>query len=109
VHAIQVAWTEVAHADVPNLPLRHEVVQCAKRFLYRQMCVAVMQLEQIDMIAAYTFQARLHRAHDVRAAETDLVLPGTRAQLNLGRNQHARLVETEIGNDLPYDLFRFSL
>src|ERR1700722_7787454 len=74
LRTLQVARAEVADADVPHLALRHEIVERAKSFLQRNECVAVVQLEQIDMIPADTPKTRFHRPHDVRAAEADTVV-----------------------------------
>ncbi len=94
---------------MPHLGLRHEIVERAQCFVERHECVAIVQLQQVDMIAPEPLQAGFDRTQDVRAAEADVVRAGTGAQTHLRADQHARFVEAEVGERLAHHLFRLTL
>ncbi|MNL36236.1 hypothetical protein D3C87_1583060 [compost metagenome] len=62
---LEIACTEIAHANMADFSLRDEVVQHPKRLVERNKRVTVMQLEQVDVIATESLQTCLDRAHDV--------------------------------------------
>lgn len=72
---------------------------------YRFPTGVVVQLEEVDMIPADTPKTRFDRPHDVRAAEAHVVVADSRAQPNLGHDQHARFVEPEFSQRLTGDRF----
>jgi len=94
---------------VAHLALRDQIVERTQRFLDRHQRIAVVQLEQIDVIATQAREAGFRGADDVRAAEADVVLAGAGAQSHLGRDQQPRLVELEVGQHLSDDDFRLAL
>lgn len=61
---LQIASTELACADVADLPLTYEVegTQC---FVKRLQRVSVVQLEKIDMLTSKASQTSFDRPHDV--------------------------------------------
>lgn len=98
--ALEFRCAEIAYADMPDLALRDKVVECAKCFVKWRQGIAIVELEQLNVISTEPFQTRFDRADDMRAPKTHLVETSASAQANLGSDEHARLVKTKIGKHL---------
>src|SRR5262249_50087769 len=78
---------EVRAADVPDLPLVHEVVEGAEGLVDRRRQVVAVQLVEVDVIGPQPPQRRLDRGQDVLAGVALVERRGTGGREALGGDE----------------------
>src|SRR5580704_1350349 len=82
---------KIAGADIADLAVTHELIECAHRLLDRNIVRGVVNLQDVDVVRLQAPQAELALTHDIVAAVADFVRPrlGLGGEADLGGHEHA--------------------
>ena len=91
---------EVRAADRADEAAAHTIVERAQRLFKRRDGVEAVDLIEVDMIEAESFQAGRDLVHDVSARQADGVRPRPHPAANLGRDDDVLALDAKIAQSL---------
>jgi len=103
------AGAKIARAHVAHLALAHQVVERAQGFRQRHERVAVVQLQQVDVVATDALRLVSTARRMCERPRPTSVGAGAGAQAHLGGHQHARLVQAQRRQRLAHALLGLAL
>ena len=81
--------------DVANLARANEIVQRLERFMLRRLGVGLMNLVQVDIVSAQSFEARLGRRDHVTVRSTVQIRTVAHRHAEFGRDDNLASAITE--------------
>src|ERR1017187_7160835 len=96
---------EVRATEITNFPRTNEIVERAQRLFDGCDGIETVQLKEVNVIGAKTFQGTFHGTDQMKARGPDIIRPVTETKCRFGGNEH---FITTTGDGFSKDFLRHS-